>query len=659
MVTLEIRLLGEFAMFYKGAPLTGLNGTRAQSLLAYLLLHRDAPVTRQRLAFLFWPDSAEAQARTNLRSLLHNLLQSLPESERFVQAEAQTVQWRPDGPFSLDVDSFRTAVKQADSTEELQAAVALYAGDLLPECYDDWIAPERERLAEIYRNALQRLVDLLEKQGAYPEAIHPALCLARHDPLRENVWRQIMRLQALNGDRAGVARAYRECTTVLKRELDVEPSAETAAAFEKWKRYVAPAAGAAVPGPGPAAAPGIPVEPADPPAAPDTAAARYVAVSGSYHTWQASRDRGGDPRAWQRLSRATKLAWVGVILLMAGVLAYGAYNAWAVPPIPPVLALRGCMGGSKAGLMNDPDVQRILLERYKLQVTFDTMGSRDMVTRCASGYDFVWPGTEADVERFRQLLGPDLTYETPLNSALVLYSWAEVTDALLQQGVVEEKDGVYYVADTAQLLNWLIEDKEFKAIGLPQLYGHFVILPTDPTKSESGGIFAVYLTSMLLGGDVPDVAASEQVLPQVHAYFEGLGFLEQSTGKLFDRFLRAGPGDKPIIVAYESQGIERIALDPQREQILKKLRIIYPRPTVWVSHPLIALTPGGKALLRALADEEIQAIAWQKHGFRSGVAGIQSRPEDLLPARVPASIDSILALPQPAVMDRIVDELGH
>ncbi len=40
---------------------------RAESLLAFLLLHRDAPQPRQRLAFLVWPDSGEEQARTNLR----------------------------------------------------------------------------------------------------------------------------------------------------------------------------------------------------------------------------------------------------------------------------------------------------------------------------------------------------------------------------------------------------------------------------------------------------------------------------------------------------------------------------------------------------------------------------------------------------------------
>jgi DNA-binding SARP family transcriptional activator len=50
-----------------------LDSGRAESLLAYLLLHRDVPQPRQRLAFLLWPDSAEGQAHTNLRKVLHNL----------------------------------------------------------------------------------------------------------------------------------------------------------------------------------------------------------------------------------------------------------------------------------------------------------------------------------------------------------------------------------------------------------------------------------------------------------------------------------------------------------------------------------------------------------------------------------------------------------
>jgi DNA-binding SARP family transcriptional activator len=48
-------------------------------LIAYLLLHRESAHSRQRLAFLLWPDSAESQARANLRKLLFDLHRLLSE----------------------------------------------------------------------------------------------------------------------------------------------------------------------------------------------------------------------------------------------------------------------------------------------------------------------------------------------------------------------------------------------------------------------------------------------------------------------------------------------------------------------------------------------------------------------------------------------------
>ena len=58
---LRIRLLGELELRWDDAPARSLESGRAESLLAYLLLHRSAPQQRQHLAFLLWPDSAEAQ----------------------------------------------------------------------------------------------------------------------------------------------------------------------------------------------------------------------------------------------------------------------------------------------------------------------------------------------------------------------------------------------------------------------------------------------------------------------------------------------------------------------------------------------------------------------------------------------------------------------
>jgi hypothetical protein len=56
---LSIRLLGGFRLSYREQVLRTFNTARLQALLAYLLLQRDAPVSRQHLAFLFWPDSSE------------------------------------------------------------------------------------------------------------------------------------------------------------------------------------------------------------------------------------------------------------------------------------------------------------------------------------------------------------------------------------------------------------------------------------------------------------------------------------------------------------------------------------------------------------------------------------------------------------------------
>jgi DNA-binding SARP family transcriptional activator len=62
--TLRIRLLGELDLRHGQATLAPLGSARAESLLVYLLLHREAAQPRQRLAFLLWPDSSRPRRRT-------------------------------------------------------------------------------------------------------------------------------------------------------------------------------------------------------------------------------------------------------------------------------------------------------------------------------------------------------------------------------------------------------------------------------------------------------------------------------------------------------------------------------------------------------------------------------------------------------------------
>jgi predicted ATPase len=238
---LRVRLLGAFSVSLDGEPVEGLESARLQSLFAYLVLHRDTPHLRQQLAFLFWPDSSEAQARNNLRQTLHTLRQASPSLDGVLLADNRTLRWSHDASIHLDVAEFESELALAETASRqndpnvmlaaLEQAIALYTGDLLPSCYDTWITAEREAFRQHYLGALRQVIHSFDAQRRHAQAIGYARRLIAHDPLDEATYRGLMRLLAAVGDRAGAARAYQECVAALQRELGIAPSQETQEAY--------------------------------------------------------------------------------------------------------------------------------------------------------------------------------------------------------------------------------------------------------------------------------------------------------------------------------------------------------------------------------------------------------------------------------------------
>jgi DNA-binding SARP family transcriptional activator len=241
-----IRLLGDFSLTCDGRLIDEINSPRLQSLIAYLALHQDAPQLRQQLAFLFWPESSEGQARNNLRQLLHALRRALPSLDNLLAIDNHTMQWRRDVVFHLDVNDFERAcavVEQANQRQdsaELYAAeeqvITSYQADALPGCYDDWIIPVRERLRERLAQTMNRLISFHETQHDFAAAIHCARHLLRTHPLNEDAYRGLMRLLALSGDRTGALQVYQTCVATLQRELQITPSQATEDLYQRLLR---------------------------------------------------------------------------------------------------------------------------------------------------------------------------------------------------------------------------------------------------------------------------------------------------------------------------------------------------------------------------------------------------------------------------------------
>ncbi len=239
MKTLTLALLGEFRLTYGDAPVTALNTARQQVLLAYLALHRGVALPRQQLAFLFWPDSNDAQSRTNLRNALFQLRNALPDADQFLQIDTQSLQWRADAPFVLDVAQFDLALSEAQQASDpsaqraaLERAIAQYGGDLLPGHYEEWLIALRERLQASHQSALDQLITLYEQARDYAKAIELAQRLLQLDPLRETTYARLMQLHSAAGDRATALRVYHSCATILGRELGVDPDPTTQAVYD-------------------------------------------------------------------------------------------------------------------------------------------------------------------------------------------------------------------------------------------------------------------------------------------------------------------------------------------------------------------------------------------------------------------------------------------
>jgi DNA-binding SARP family transcriptional activator len=185
---LQVNLLGGFQLLFNEKPIDLAHSTRRQTLLAYIILHRSAPVVCEQLAFLFWPDTSKTQARTNLCNLIHQLRQALPFISAYTTFDNNILEGHNDAPFQLDIDAFGrcllTAPEQAPVKESLEEDVTLYKGDLFLACYDDWILPAREELHRAFLGALDRLVLLQEEAREYTQALNTAHQLVQMDPLQ-------------------------------------------------------------------------------------------------------------------------------------------------------------------------------------------------------------------------------------------------------------------------------------------------------------------------------------------------------------------------------------------------------------------------------------------------------------------------------------------
>ena len=227
MAACSLTLLGGFGLRSADGHDLALSTRKDRLLLAYLALNAGRPLARDRLAGLLWGDRGENQARDSLRQSLAAIRQAFRQVDLDpIQSERESVSFNATG-IEIDAVLFERLALQPGSQPQ---AASLFRGTLLegidgmtPD-FETWLGPERERLASI----AVRLVEQIAESAAPNEA---ATCLARQllarDPLCEPVYRALMRLHVVSGERAAALKLYATCRDALKKELDATPDLQT------------------------------------------------------------------------------------------------------------------------------------------------------------------------------------------------------------------------------------------------------------------------------------------------------------------------------------------------------------------------------------------------------------------------------------------------
>lgn len=316
-------------------------------------------------------------------------------------------------------------------------------------------------------------------------------------------------------------------------------------------------------------------------------------------------------------------------------------------------------GGGKEDFLADEEVLKILKKKYKLNVIFDTwsngktitkpliresvnLGNENIIKRIqnnedisintsgVSKYDALFTSDQRFYDYYK--LAPNkenneadrytvIAGSLTLNTPIVIYSWKEVVNAFINEGIVTLEDNVYYITDMNKLIDYILNNKKWSDVGLNELYGNINIASTDPVSSSPGATYYGLLLSILSGGQIED-ATLEDNLARLKQFYQKSGYMNNTPADLFERYLKTGMGGEPIIVDYEKSIIDFANSNPTGfNQVKNDIVILYPKPTIWNSHCFMAFTENGKKLYEAFMDKEIEQIAWEKYGFRTGITG--------------------------------------
>lgn len=320
-----------------------------------------------------------------------------------------------------------------------------------------------------------------------------------------------------------------------------------------------------------------------------------------------------------------------------------------------IVTVRGLIGSEKQPFFEDERVQKVFRE-HGLDVRVEKAGSREIATRPdLKQYDFGFPAGTPAAEKMRLEQGASKMY-SPFFTPMAIASWKPVVQILVANRIAQDEGG-YYSLDMAAFLKLVSAGKRWSEMDENSAYAvnkNVLINSTDVRSSNSAAMYLA-LASYVANGDnvVQSETEIQQVLPLMADLFLKQGYVEHSSAAPFEDYLVMGMGKAPMVMIYEAQFIAAALAG----SITPDMALLYPQPTIFSKHTLVAFSAGGERVGELLStDPELQRLAIE-YGFRNTNTGAFREMIARAKLTMPESIVNVVDTPSYQVLESMIQQI--
>jgi LuxR family maltose regulon positive regulatory protein len=250
LADLTVNMLGSVEIFRDPARMFAPDAwvtRRARDILCFIASRRHRRVSKDTIIDTFWGEADFGSVEKNFHPTISHIRKALnsnqPLKQNFLLYRDGDYQLNPEFSYRIDTEEFDHSVAEGDAARRsrdteafvkaYEEAVGHYRGEFMQGSYDEWAEEQRSYYREQYLRLLEILAQVSQKSEEWSRSLSLAQRILREDPFREDVHCMIMRAHAGQGNRVAVREQYEALRKLLKKELGVEPAAETQRAYKE------------------------------------------------------------------------------------------------------------------------------------------------------------------------------------------------------------------------------------------------------------------------------------------------------------------------------------------------------------------------------------------------------------------------------------------